>query len=204
MPGQEHPIRGAHAKARAIVGPVQTRDLLHGHRVAYLHAATRAVSQQHVNDPLTGIVTEELPQMLFVKPDARFTHTGNEALGRMGLECMAHEARIAAQVAGRIRAIQIGEVAVHGPAPPPVGRAAPAARRNTARQRPRPPRSHPVVPLSCPHVLRHAACTAYGRGARQRIILPTRFGRSRHTREPPCPASPASLPLRLTQHGFRC
>ena len=111
MPGQEHPIRGAHAKARAIVGPVQTRDLLHGHRVAYLHAATRAVSQQHVNDPLTGIVTEELPQMLFVKPDARFTHTGNEALGRMGLECMAHEARIAAQVAGRIRAIQIGEVA---------------------------------------------------------------------------------------------
>ena len=111
MPGQEHPVRGAHAKARAIVGPVQTRNLLHGHRVAYLYAATRAVSQQHVNDPLTGIVTEELPQMLFMKPDARLTHTGNEALGRMGLERMAHEARIAAQVAGRIRAIQVGEVA---------------------------------------------------------------------------------------------
>ena len=111
MPGQEHPVRGAHTKARAVVAPVQTRNLLYGHRVAYLHAATRTVGQQHVNDPLTGIVTEELPQMLFMKPDARFTHTGNEPLGRMGLERMAHEARIATQVAGRIRAIQVGEVA---------------------------------------------------------------------------------------------
>ena len=111
MPGQEHAVRGAHAKARAVVGPVQTRDLLHGHRVAYLHAATRAVGQQHVDDLLTGIVTEELPQMFFMKPDARFTHTGNEALGRMGLERMANEAWVATQVAGRIRPIQIGEVA---------------------------------------------------------------------------------------------
>ena len=115
MPGQEHAVRGAHAKARAIVGPFQTRDLLYGHRVAYLYAATRTVGQQHVNDPLTGIVTEELPQMLFMKPDARFTHTGNEPLGRVSLECVTNEARIAAQVAGRVRPIQIGEVAAAAP-----------------------------------------------------------------------------------------
>ena len=115
MPGQEHPVRGAHAKARAVVGPVQTRDLLHGHRVAYLHPATLTVGQQHVDDPLAGIVTEELPQMLFMKPDARFTHAGNEALGRVSLECVTNEARIAAQVAGRVRPIQIGEVAAAAP-----------------------------------------------------------------------------------------
>ena len=46
-----------------------------------------------------------------MKPDARLTHTGNEALGRMGLERMANKARIAAEIAGRIRAIQVGEVA---------------------------------------------------------------------------------------------
>ena len=58
MSGQEHPIRGAHTKARAVIRAVQARDLLNEDRVAYLHTATCAVGQQHVDDPLTGIVAE--------------------------------------------------------------------------------------------------------------------------------------------------
>ena len=208
MPGQEHPIRGAHTKARAVVGSVQTRDLLHGHRLAYLHPATRAVDQQHVNDPLTGIVTEELPQMLFMKADARFTHAGNEALGRVSLECVTNEARIAAQVAGRVRPIQIGEVAAtasrdadlladatcmvqHGHLQAAQPQLPGAIQPGSARAH------HDHIPsFHCPVliVLRRATCTAYGRGARQRIILPTRFGRSRHTREPPARQAPLPSP----------
>ena len=217
MPGQEHPIRGAHTKARAVVGSVQTRDLLHGHRLAYLHPATRAVDQQHVNDPLTGIVTEELPQMLFMKPDARFTHTGNEALGRMGLERMAHEARIAAQVAGRVRPIQIGEVAAtasrdadlladatcmvqHGHLQAAQPQLPGAIQPGSARAH------HDHIPsFHCPVliVLGRTTRNAYERGARQRIILPKRFGRPRQARDAPplqgrpCPASLAPAPSRV-------
>ena len=204
MPGQEHAVRGAHAKARAVVGPVQTRDLLHGHRVAYLHAATRAVGQQHVDDLLTGIVTEELPQMFFMKPDARFTHTGNEALGRMGLERMANEARIATQVAGRIRTIQVGEVAAtttrdadlladatcmvqHGHPQAAQPQLPCAIQPGSARAH------HDHIPsFHCPVliVLGRTTRNAYGRGARQRIILPKRFGRPRHARDAPCKEAP--------------
>ena len=208
MPGQEHPIRGAHAKARAVVVPVQTRNLLHGHRVAYLHTATRAVGQQHVDDPLAGIVAEELPQMLFMKTDARLAHAGNEALGRVSLECVTNEARVATQVAGRVRPIQIGEVAAASPRDADLLADATCMLQHGHLQAAQPQLPGAIQPggarahhdhipsFHCPVliVLGRTTRNAYGRGARQRIILPTRFGCSRHTRKPPCPASPLPSP----------
>ena len=204
MPGQEHPVRGVHAKARAVVDPVQTRDLLHGHRMAYLHPATRTVGQQHVDDPLTGIVTEELPQVLFMKTDARLAHAGNEALGRVSLECVTNEARVATQVAGRARPIQIGEVAAASPRDADLladatcmvqhGHLQAAQPQLPGAIQPGGARAHHdhIPSFHCPVliVLGRTTRNAYGHGARQRIILPKRFGRPRHARDAPCKDAP--------------
>ena len=67
--------------------------------------------QQQVDDLLAGAVAEQLAEMLLVKADPGLAQQADELRGRMRLQGMADEARVTRQVAGRVAAMQVGEVA---------------------------------------------------------------------------------------------
>ena len=85
-------------------------NLVHGGRHRPLHAAVLTLGAQHVDDPLRGIVAEELPPIPFVKIDAVSLHKLDKIARRVARQRRAHEMGVEAEVVLRPDA-PVGEVA---------------------------------------------------------------------------------------------